>query len=119
VSCSGTRPRARACAGRDDADDEGGRAWTWCISGAVAWMSTSFGAQYHRLARRLGKLKALVAVAHSLLVVIYCVLRDRIPYRELGPDYFGPQETARRTRHHIHRLEQLGYAVTLTPKEAA
>ena len=46
---------------------------------AIRKKGTSFGAQYHRLVRRLGKRKALVAVAHALLVVIYCVLRDRVP----------------------------------------
>jgi transposase len=45
-------------------------------------------AQYHRLARRLGKLKAAIAVAHSLLIIIYHVLSDKQPYRDLGSDYF-------------------------------
>ena len=89
------------------------------MCGCVASKGTSFQAQYHRLVRRLGKLKALVAVMHSLLTVIYCVLRDRVPYHELGPDYLGPREAERRTRQHIRQLEELGYTVTLTPKEVA
>lgn len=76
-------------------------------------------AQYHRLARRLGKKKAMVAVSHSVLVIIYHVLREKKPYADLGADYFDKLDTARIERHHIHRLEQLGYTVTLTPTQVA
>lgn len=76
-------------------------------------------AQYHRLARRLGKKKAVVAVSHSVLVIIYHLLQEKRPYMDLGADYFDKLDTARIERHHIHRLEQLGYAVTLTPKGVA
>ena len=76
-------------------------------------------AQYHRLARRLGKLKAAMAVAHSLLVIIYHVLRDKRPYSDLGADYFDKLDTTRLQQHHISRLEQLGFTVTLTAKEVA
>jgi hypothetical protein len=62
--------------------------------------------------------KAAVAVAHSLLVVIYHVLRDRRPYHELGAGYFDTLNAAQIERHHVRRLEQLGYAVALTPKRA-
>jgi transposase len=92
--------------------------------GEVAWiisrMSDNYlAAQYHRIARRRGKQKAIVAVAHSLLVIIYHVLRDKKPYTDLGVDYFDKLDTARIERHHVRRLEQLGYTVTLTPTHAA
>jgi len=74
-------------------------------------------AQYHRLARRLGKKKAAMAVAHSLLVIIYHVLRDKQPYSDLGADYFDSLDKERLTRQSIRRLEALGYAVSLTPKQ--
>jgi transposase len=74
-------------------------------------------AQYHHLVRRLGKLKAAIAVAHSLLVIIYHILRDKTPYRDLGADYFGNADKERLTRQALRRLETLGYTVTLTPKE--
>ena len=79
--------------------------------------NTYLSAQYHRLARRLGKLKAAIAVAHSLLVIIYHILRDKKPYRDLGADYFGNVDKERLTRQALRRLEALGYAVTLTPKQ--
>ncbi len=78
---------------------------------------TYLSAQYHRLARRLGKLKATIAVAHSLLVIVYHVLRDKQPYRDLGAHYFESLDTERLTRQALRRLEALGYTVTLTPKQ--
>lgn len=76
-------------------------------------------AQYHRLARRIGKKKAVVALSHSVLVVVYHVLHTKKPYSDLGADYFDKLDTQRLQRHHVARLEQLGYLVTLVPKEVA
>jgi transposase len=101
-----------------------GNGWLRAVLAEVAWTqarskTTYLGAQYRRLARRRGPQKALLAVAHSVLVIIYHILRDHRPYADLGPDYFDTLDAARAERHHIRRLEQLGYTVTLTPKEAA
>jgi transposase len=100
-----------------------GNVWVRAMLAEAVWSiarsrGTYLHAQYHRLARRRGKLKAAMAVAHSLLVIVYCVLRDQRPYRDLGPDYFDQRDAARVERHHVARLEQLGYSVTLTPKVA-
>jgi hypothetical protein len=76
-------------------------------------------AQYHRIARRRGKQKAILAVSHSILVIIYHVLRDKKPYTDLGADYFDKLDSARVQHHHVRRLEQLGFEVTLTPKQVA
>ena len=100
-----------------------GHVWLRAVLGEVAWSITRTSgnylvARYHRLARRRGKLTALVAVAHSLLVSIYYRLRDHQPYRDLGPDHFDRLESTRVQRHYVRRLEQLGYAVTLTPTAA-
>lgn len=76
-------------------------------------------AQFHRLARRLGKKKAVVAISHSVLVIIYHVLQTKQPYTDLGADYFEKLDTTRLQQHHMRRLEQLGYQVTLTPKGVA
>jgi transposase len=74
-------------------------------------------AQYHRLARRLGKQKAVMAVAHSLLVIIYHMLRDKQPYRDLGATFFETREKERVVKGALRRLEGLGYTVTLQPQE--
>ena len=76
-------------------------------------------AQYHRLARRIGKKKAAVAVSHSLLVIIYHVLSTKHPYSDLGADYFEQRDSARLTQRSVRQLEALGYTVTLVPKEVA
>ena len=73
-------------------------------------------AQFRRLAARRGKKRALVAVGHSLLVVIYHVLKHNVEYRDLGPDYFDKLEPERLRRYLVMRLQRLGYDVTLSPK---
>jgi transposase len=56
----------------------------------------------------------MMAVAHSLLVSIYYMLRNQVPYQELGPDYFDHLQAQRLERHYVRRLEALGFQVTLT-----
>jgi transposase len=74
---------------------------------------TYLAAQYHRLARRMGRKKALVAVAHSLLVIVYHVLDRRADYRELGGDYFDRQQHQTQQQRLIKRLEKMGLRVTV------
>lgn len=76
---------------------------------------TYLGAQFRRIARRRGVYKAPVAVAHSVLVIVYHVLRTGQPYTDLGPDSFDRLDADRLQRHHVRRLRELGYEVTLTP----
>jgi transposase len=80
---------------------------------------TYLQAQYRHLARRRGRRRALVAVAHTLLGIIYHVLRDGTTYVELGPDHLDRQDPERLTQRLIKRLEQLGHKVTLEPRPAA
>jgi transposase len=75
-----------------------------------------FHAQFRRLAARRGKKRALVAVAHSLLGIIYHMLKDHQEYRDLGPDYFDRREPERLQRYLVKRLQTLGYDVTLSPQ---
>jgi transposase len=101
-----------------------GNPWLRGMLGEVVWAITHtkdnyLVAQYQRLVRRRGKYKAIVAVAHSVLVIIYHVLHERTPYRDLGADYFDRLDTARIERQSVRRLEQLGYTVTLTPASVA
>jgi transposase len=80
---------------------------------------TYLSALYHRLVRRKGHKKAIVAVAHAILVIIYHVLKHRVPYRELGADSFDRLNATHIKRHYLKRLESLGFKVTLKPLEAA
>jgi transposase len=86
--------------------------------GAIRKRDCYLAAQYRRLVKRRGDKKAIVAVAHSILVIAYHVLRDGVSYRELGGDYFERLNTDRLTRYHTKRLAALGYTVTLA-KHAA
>jgi transposase len=74
---------------------------------------TYLAAQYHRLARRMGRKKALVAVAHSLLVIVYHVLARHADYRELGGDYFDRRQHQTQQQRLIKRLERMGLRVTV------
>ncbi|HEY6410459.1 MAG TPA: transposase [Ktedonobacteraceae bacterium] len=69
--------------------------------------------QYHQLARRIGKKRAIVAVSHSLIVIIYHMLRDELDYRDLGADFFMKLDASRQRDTAIKRLQALGYKVTL------
>jgi transposase len=70
-------------------------------------------AQYHRLARRIGKKKAVVAVSHSVLTIIYHLLSEQSDYQDLGATYFESLDKERLRAGAMRRLESLGYKVTL------
>jgi transposase len=80
---------------------------------AVRTKQTYLSAQYRRLASRRGKKRAILAVAHSILVMAYDMIQRQEPYCEAGADFFDrlqPEDAARRL---VKRLERLGYYVTL------
>jgi transposase len=81
--------------------------------------STYLSAQYKRLARRLGRKKALVAVAHSILVIIYHVLDREQSYTELGGDYFDRQHVGKQRDYLLRRLAALGVKVRIDEQPAA
>jgi transposase len=76
-------------------------------------------AQFRRLAARRGKKRAAIAVAHSILVIAYHMLRNGTEYRELGGDYFDKRNKAQLQRNLVKRLEGLGLTVTLVPATVA
>jgi transposase len=71
------------------------------------------GAQYRRLAARRGKSRAAVAVGHAILIIAYHLLRDGTDYHDLGPRYFDERDRRAVERRLVHRLEGLGYTVSL------
>jgi transposase len=80
---------------------------------------TYLAAQFRRLATRRGPKKAIVAVAHSILVIVYHLLLHDHPFEDLGQTYFD-QRQRRTVSHQLkQRLERLGYRVTLEPLDAA
>lgn len=101
-----------------------GNAYLRAVLCELAWViahtkGTYLSAFYHRVARRRGKKRAILAVAHKLLIIIYHVLKTKKPYKELGEEYFDQLERVHIERRSVRRLEQLGYEVALTPKQIA
>jgi transposase len=84
---------------------------------AAAKTDTFLGERYRRLVKRRGKLKALVAVARSILVIVWHLLADPTArFHDLGSDYYDTIfNKDRRTRNLVHQLEVLGHQVTLSP----
>ena len=75
-----------------------------------------FREKYYRLKARRGHKRAVVAVAHKLLIAIYHVLTSDTSYQELGADYLERLEPERLKHNLVRRLERLGYQVSLEPK---
>lgn len=101
-----------------------GSRWLRATLAQSAWAASRkkgsyFQAQYRRLAGRRGKKRALIAVAHSLLVVIYHVLTDKTAYKELGADYFDKLNSKRLVPYLVKRLKNIGYEVNLVPCQKA
>ena len=89
-------------------------AWAACHS-----RGTYLAAQYHRLVKRMGKKKALIAVAHSRLVIVYHMLSQRTRYLDLGEDVFKPRSVQAQSQRLIRQLETLGFRVTVEGREEA
>ncbi len=86
---------------------------TQCAWAAARTRDTYLSAQFWRLARRIGKKKAAVAVAHSILVICWHLLTDDRDYDDLGGDYFTRRNTDRQRDRLLKQLTGLGYYVTL------
>jgi len=86
----------------------------------AAKTQTFLGERYRRLVKRRGKPKALVAVARSILIIVWHLLSDPdARYHDLGADYFDRRNgPGKKLRNHVRQLEALGYTVTLTPAAA-
>jgi transposase len=86
-----------------------------CASAASQTRTTYLAAQYWRLTRRIGKNKATLAVAHSILVICWHLLTNTTDYDDLGGDYFTRRtDNDKRRDQLIRQLQDLGYAVALT-----
>lgn len=80
---------------------------------------TYLGSMFRRLAARRGAKRAAVAVAHAILMSAYHMLRNKVDYKELGPDHFHKKHSKRQANKHVKGLQALGYEVIITPLKAA
>jgi transposase len=125
VSWAGLCPEAKISAGKRLSTKTGkGNRWLRqalieAAHGAAHSKNTYLGAYYQRLKKRMGTKKAIVALAHRILVIIYHLLKEQQSYRELGPGHADEQAAESSKRWAIRRLEQQGYRVTLQPADAA
>jgi len=72
-------------------------------------------AQYHRLAFRRGKKRAAIALAHTLLIIVYHLLAQKEEYQDLGGTYFDELDREQKEKRLVRQLEKLGFEVALTP----
>lgn len=99
-----------------------GDKWLRCALTEAAWAAgrskgTFLSERFKRLAARRGQKRALIATGHTLLVIIYFLLKHRSRFVDLGADYFVRLDPERKKNHHLRQLEQLGYRVSLESAE--
>src|SRR5712691_6724215 len=81
---------------------------------AAAYTKNNYlSAQYRRLAARCGKKKAMVAIGHSVLVIIFDVLSEKKSYEVMGGNYFDERACQATEKQLVRRLEEPGYQVSL------
>jgi transposase len=121
VSWAGLCPSARQSGPRTRAGRKG-RGDTWlrgslgqAATGAAS-TATFLGERYHRIARRRGKAKAQVAVARSILVIVWHLLKDPAArFTDLGYSYYQTRtDLDRKLRNHIRQIQALGFDITVT-----
>jgi transposase len=100
-----------------------GNVWLGDVLVECAWAAarsrdTYLAAQSWRLARRIGKKKAAIAVGHSILVIAWHLLANDCDYADLGGDYFVRRDADRARQRAVAQLQALGYQVTLEPLAA-
>jgi transposase len=124
ISWAGLCPRMEESAGkRRSTRIRKGAPWLKTVLVQCAWAATRakdtyLQAQFRRLKSRRGPMKAVVAVAASILTAAYHMLRDGVPYRELGPHHFARADQAKLARPLTQRLKDLGYEVHLNATAA-
>jgi transposase len=95
-----------------------GKPWLRATLVEAAWAATHakhtyLAARCRRLAARRGHKRALIAVAHTILIIAYRIIRDGSTYEDLGSNYFDERDRRATLRRSVQRLERLGYKVTI------
>ncbi|MFC6233201.1 transposase [Paenibacillus allorhizosphaerae] len=84
------------------------------VAHSVCRSDNYLGAQYRRIAARKGRHRASVAVAHSIMAIVYDVLTRKEGYKDLGSHYFEQRQQEALMKQAARRLESLGFQVTLS-----
>lgn len=80
-----------------------------CAHSAVKNKNSHFYAQFQRISAHRGKKRAYVAIAHSILIAIYHVLKDNVPFRDLGSEYYNQFNRERKINVYLKKLKALGW----------
>ena len=80
-----------------------------CAHSAVKNKDSYFSAQFARISAHRGKKRAYVAVAHSMLVAIYHILKDGVVFKDLGADYYNQFNKERKINAYLKKLKALGW----------
>jgi len=121
ASWAGLCPGNNESAGKHKATTtRSGNPWLTSALVEAAWSAVRtkdcyLAVRFRRIAKRRGEQRALIAIAHTILVICWHLLVDQTSYTELGTDYLaGKDQPDRRRRLLVAQLEQLGYTVELT-----
>lgn len=121
TSWTGICPGQRESAGKHTSGKtRNGNRWlrttlTEAALAAIRVKDSRLAARYRRVMRHRGHKKAVVAVAHTILVIIYHLLKDQASYQELGATYLEQRDREHATRRYVKQLERLGHRVSLEP----
>lgn len=85
-----------------------------CAKSASKNKDSFFHAQYQRLVVRRGANRATVAVAHSMLIAIYNMLKNKVPFKDLGSDYYTKFNTEAKAKYYMKKLQALGVSVPVS-----
>ncbi len=79
---------------------------------ATRTKGTYLRSKYDSLVGRRGKKRALIAVAHKIMIAAYFILKDKVPYKELGADYLDKMNKEKQIKRHLQKLRDLGVDVS-------
>ena len=85
-----------------------------CAKSAQKDKESFFHAQYQRIVVRRGANRATVAVAHSMLIAIYHMLKGNVPFKDLGSDYYTKFNTESKAKYYMKKLQELGLSVPVS-----
>ena len=126
ASWAGVRPGQHESAGkRKSGKTRHGNRWlvgalgTAAMAAARTKDTTNLRARYQRLAPRLGKKKAIVAIQHSILIAVWHLLTNDVDYADLGGDCYARLDPEHAMRRIVRQANALGFTVRFDPIQAA
>lgn len=87
-----------------------------CARAAIRNKQSYLYSRYQRIAARRGGKRALIAIAHTILIAIYHMLKEKVPYYDLGADYYTVIQHDKLIERNLRSLEKLGVDVIIQPK---